>query len=59
LSGLPNNNKKMVVIDLGGLVSGAKVKLINNKTNDSFTLDAASTVSAVPVPAALPLFGSA
>lgn len=59
LSKLLNGNKKMVVIDLGGLVSKAKVTLINSKTNDSFTLDAASTVSAVPVPAALPLFGSA
>jgi hypothetical protein len=59
LSGLPNNNKQMVEIDLGGLFSGAQVKLVNNKINDSFTLDAASTVSTVPVPAALPLFISA
>lgn len=59
LSGLPNNNKKMVLIDLGSLVSGAKVTLANSQNNDSFTLDAASTVSTVPVPAALPLFGSA
>ncbi|WP_200279057.1 VPLPA-CTERM sorting domain-containing protein [Rhabdochromatium marinum] len=60
LSGQQNGNMQLVAIDFGGLVSDATVTLSNNgRANDSFTLDAASTVSNVPVPAALPLFMSA
>ncbi|WP_187430266.1 hypothetical protein ROLI_007890 [Roseobacter fucihabitans] len=50
-----NNEGRLVVIDLGGDFSSATVSMFNNKVNDGFTIDGATTVSAVPVPAALPL----
>ncbi|NEX23370.1 hypothetical protein G3480_24270 [Thiorhodococcus mannitoliphagus] len=56
LTGRANNNQQLVVIDLGGSFTDATVSMFNNQVNDGFTIDGASTVSTVPVPAAGLLF---
>lgn len=62
LSGLPNGKELLISLALAGLstdpVTSAKISLRSSKVNDSFTLDGAA-LTAVPVPAALPLFLSA
>lgn len=55
LTGQENNNGQLVVINLGGSFTSATVSMFNNRNNDGFTIDGATTLSAVPVPAALPL----
>ncbi|GIT86772.1 hypothetical protein ROBYS_17880 [Roseobacter sp. OBYS 0001] len=53
LTGQANNNEQLVVINLGGFFDTATV-VMDTATNDAFVIDGA-TISAVPVPAALPL----
>lgn len=56
LTGATNNNERLVVIDLGGSFDTATVSMFNNQSNDGFTIDGATTVASVPLPAAGLLF---
>jgi hypothetical protein len=63
LSNASNNNRQLVVISLGALVTHATVQMLT-AINDGFTIDAASFyrsggANAVPLPAAAWLFASA
>jgi len=62
MSGLGNNGTMLLSLAIGSLVPGpvtsAQISLVSSKLNDSFTFDGGA-ITAVPLPAALPLFLSA